>query len=307
MNQKIDKNSAIMKYIPFVLAGFAALLSACSETEQYDASGTFEATEITVSSEVNGRILSFNAEEGDQVKAGNPVILIDTVQLYLHRLQLGKSAASVSSNRPDIAKQVASLNEQIAKQQLEKHRTENLLRDGAATQKQLDDVNSALRVLHGQLDALKSSLGNNTASLNEQASSVQLQIAQIDDQLAKCHIASPVNATLLTKYAEAGELATVGRPLMKVADLDHIYLRAYLTSGQLSKVRLGQKVQVSANYGGSKRKSYSGVVTWISSKSEFTPKNIPTQDDRESLVYAVKISVPNDGYLKIGMYGEVKI
>lgn len=296
-----------MKHTTLVLIGLSALFSACSDTEQYDASGTFEATEITLSSEVNGRILAFNAEEGDSLQAGRPVVLIDTVQLYLHRLQLGKNAASVSSNRPNIAKQVSALNEQIAKQQLEKRRTESLLRDGAATQKQLDDVNSALRVLKGQLEALTSSLDNSTVSLNEQASSVQLQIAQTDDQLRKCHIASPVDATLLSKYAEAGELATVGRPLMKVADLSHIYLRAYLTSGQLSKVKLGQKVQVWANYGGDKRKSYSGIVTWISSKSEFTPKNIPTQDDRESLVYAVKVSVPNDGYLKIGMYGEVKL
>ena len=270
-----------------ICAGVLVLTAACGHEGDFDATGTFEATEVVVSAEAAGRILRFDAEEGDLLTAGCQVGTIDSVQLYLRKLQLERSAASVRSNRPDIAKQVASLREQIAKQQTERRRVENLL--------------------GSQLDATLSTLRNNAASIDENSSSIEVQIAQVEDQLGKCRIVSPISGTVLAKYGEAGELASVGRPLMKVADLDRIYLRAYFTSDQLSELELGQAVTVTADFGGDRQVDYPGRITWIASESEFTPKTIQTRSSRASLVYAVKIAVENDGRLKIGLYGEVKL
>ena len=291
----------------FICCTLPLLAAACGRNGDFDATGTFEATEVVVSAEAAGRILRFDAEEGDRLEAGRQVGAIDTVQLYLQKLQLERQRASVVSNRPDIAKQVASLREQIAKQQTERRRVENLLRDGAATTKQLDDIDAQIKVLDGQLEAQLSTLRNNAASIDENSSSIELQIARIEDQLAKCRIASPVAGTVLAKYSQAGELASVGRPLMKVADLDRIYLRAYVTSDQLAALKLGQEVTVTADFGGDSRIDYPGRIVWIASESEFTPKTIQTRDSRANLVYAVKIAVENDGRLKIGLYGEVKL
>nr|WP_288660621.1 HlyD family efflux transporter periplasmic adaptor subunit [uncultured Alistipes sp.] len=291
----------------FIYCALPLLTAACGRSGDFDATGTFEATEVVVSAEAAGRILRFDAEEGDVLEAGRQVGAIDTVQLYLQKLQLERQRASVVSNRPDIAKQAASLREQIAKQQTERRRVENLLRDGAATTKQLDDIDAQIKVLNGQLEAQLSTLRNNAASIDENSSSIDLQIARIEDQLAKCRIASPVAGTVLTKYSEAGELASVGRPLMKVADLDRIYLRAYFTSDQLAGLKLGQEVTVTADFGGDSRIDYPGRIVWIASESEFTPKTIQTRDSRANLVYAAKIAVENDGRLKIGLYGEVRL
>ena len=291
----------------FICCTLPLLAAACGRNGDFDATGTFEATEVVVSAEAAGRIQRFDAEEGDWLEAGRQVGAIDTVQLYLQKLQLERQRASVVSNRPDIAKQVASLREQIAKQQTERRRVENLLRDGAATTKQLDDIDAQIKVLDGQLEAQLSTLRNNAASIDENSSSIELQIARIEDQLAKCRIASPVAGTVLAKYSQAGELASVGRPLMKVADLDRIYLRAYFTSDQLAALKLGQEVTVTADFGGDSRIDYPGRIVWIASESEFTPKTIQTRDSRANLVYAVKIAVENDGRLKIGLYGEVEL
>ena len=291
----------------FIYCALPLLTAACGRSGDFDATGTFEATEVVVSAEATGRILRFDAEEGDVLEVGRQVGAIDTVQLYLQKLQLERQRASVVSNRPDIAKQVASLREQIAKQQTERRRVENLLRDGAATTKQLDDIDAQIKVLNGQLEAQLSTLRNNAASIDENSSSIDLQIARIEDQLAKCRIASPVAGTVLAKYSEAGELASVGRPLMKVADLDRIYLRAYFTSDQLAGLKLGQEVTVTADFGGDSRIDYPGRIVWIASESEFTPKTIQTRDSRANLVYAAKIAVENDGRLKIGLYGEVRL
>ena len=291
----------------FICCTLPLLAAACGRNGDFDATGTFEATEVVVSAEATGRILRFDAEEGDRLEAGRQVGAIDTVQLYLQKLQLERQRASVVSNRPDIAKQVVSLREQIAKQQTERRRVENLLRDGAATTKQLDDIDAQIKVLDGQLEAQLSTLRNNAASIDENSSSIELQIARIEDQLAKCRIASPVAGTVLAKYSEAGELASVGRPLMKVADLDRIYLRAYFTSDQLAALKLEQEVTVTADFGGDSRIDYPGRIVWIASESEFTPKTIQTRDSRANLVYAVKIAVENDGRLKIGLYGEVEL
>ena len=288
--------------------GLLSLLAVgCGNRDDFDATGTFEATEVTVSAEANGRILCFDVEEGDSVEAAVPVGAIDTVQLYLQKLQLERQVASARSSRPDVRKQATALREQIAQQQTERRRVENLLKDGAATTKQLDDIDAQLKILQGQLDALLSTLHNNLASIDENSSAIELQIAQIEDRLSKCRIVSPVGGTVLAKYAEAGELAAVGRPLMKVADLGQVYLRAYFTSEQLSSLRLGQQVAVTADFGGDERIDYPGRITWIASESEFTPKSIQTRNSRANLVYAVKIAVKNDGRLKLGLYGEVKL
>ncbi len=283
------------------------LAAACGSEGDFDAAGTFEATEVTVSAEAAGRILWFGAREGDRLAAGELVGAIDSVQIYLQKLQLERQQASLSSSRPDIAKQAAALRERIARQRTECRRVENLLRDGAATLKQRDDAEAQLKVLEGELEALLSTLGKNTASIDENTSALDLQIARAEDRLAKCRIVSPVAGTVLARYAEAGELAAPGRPLMKVADLEHIHLRAYFTSDQLANLRLGEQVTVTADFGGGNRYDYPGRVVWIASESEFTPKNIQTRDSRANLVYAVKIAVENDGRLRIGLYGEVRL
>ena len=282
-------------------------LVSCSKKTNYDAQGSFEATEIIVSSEATGKILNFDITEGDIIKADSTVGVIDSLQLHLQRKQLSAQLSALLSSRPDKEKQVASLREQITTQKREFQRIENMLREGAATQKQYDDIKAQITILENQLSATLSTLDNNTASINDNAVALEAQIAALDDRIAKCYISSAVNGTVLSKYAEAGELAAIGKPLMKVADLENIYLRAYFTSDQLSKVNLGNEVTVTADFGGNERYNYVGKITWISSESEFTPKNIQTKDSRANLVYAVKIAVKNDGRIKIGLAGEVKL
>ena len=289
------------------LCSLLALFSACGNgAPKYDATGTFETTEVLVSAEASGRLLYFDIEEGMLLKAGEEVGVVDTVQLYLKKLQLEASIKSVEEQRPDILKQVAATTEQISAAQRERNRVANLLKVGAANQKQLDDAEDQLEVLRKQLVAQNSTLSNSHQSLTWQSSSVGIQVAQVEDQLKKCHITSPITGTVLAKYAEAGELTAMGTPLFKVADTEQMYLRAYITSEQLSQVKLGQKVTVFSDYGTDEHKQYPGVVTWISDTSEFTPKTILTKNERANLVYAVKIAVHNDGLLKIGMYGGVE-
>ena len=289
------------------LCSLLALFSACGNgAPKYDATGTFETTEVLVSAEASGRLLYFDIEEGMLLKAGEEVGVVDTVQLYLKKLQLEASIKSVEEQRPDILKQVAATKEQISAAQRERNRVANLLKVGAANQKQLDDAEDQLEVLRKQLVAQNSTLSNSHQSLTWQSSSVGIQVAQVEDQLKKCNITSPITGTVLAKYAEAGELTAMGTPLFKVADTEQMYLRAYITSEQLSQVKLGQKVTVFSDYGTDEHKQYPGVVTWISDTSEFTPKTILTKNERANLVYAVKIAVHNDGLLKIGMYGGVE-
>ena len=292
-----------MKRILYIAAAMLAV--SCGSKPPYDAQGTFEATEVVVSSEAAGRILCFDVEEGMPITSGATVGTIDSLQLHLQRKQLAAQLSALLGSRPDIKAQAASLREQIAKQQTERTRVQNMLRDGAATQKQLDDIEAQIRVLESQLTATLSTLGKNTATINDNAAALEAQIAALDDRIAKCRIISPVSGTVLVKYAEAGELAAVGKPLMKIADLNDIYLRAYFTSDQLGRIRLGDKVRVVADFGGNERYDYEGRIAWIASESEFTPKTIQTKDSRANLVYAVKIAVHNDGRLKIGLTGEV--
>ena len=292
-----------MKRIVYIVA--VVLAASCDTEAEFDAQGTFEATEVVVSSEAAGRILNFEVEEGMAVEANQMVGAIDSVQLHLQRKQLVAQQLALLGSRPDVKKQVAALREQIAKQNEELRRVENMLKDGAATKKQKDDIEAQIKILERQLDATLSTLDKNTSTINNNSAALEAQIAALDDRISKCCIISPVGGTVLVKYAEAGELASVGKPLMKIADLDNIYLRAYFTSDQLAKVNLGDEVKVVADFGGEERYDYTGRVAWISSESEFTPKTIQTKDSRANLVYAVKIAVENDGRLKIGLAGEV--
>ena len=291
----------------FIYGVAAILLASCQSKPEYDATGIFEATTVTVSAETNGKILSLGISEGDSIKAGQCVALIDTTMLALQYKQLRSQQSSTESSSPDIAAQAASLRSQIAHQQNECARISRLLADGAATQKQSDDANAALRTLRAQLDALLSSLGKSRTSISDNAVAIQYQMAQINEQVFKSSIHSPITGTVLSKYAEAGEFASPGRPLFKVANLNDIYLRSYFTANQLAGLKIGQKVTVIADFGGEEQYEYPGIITWIAQESEFTPKSIQTQDSRANLVYAVKIAVKNDGRLKLGQYGEVRL
>ncbi len=285
----------------------ALAMTACGKgNKAYDASGVFESTEVTVSAEGNGKIMSLDLQEGDRLEAGAVVGCIDTVQLYLSKIQLEASRRAVGSGRLNISRQIAALESQIAKQRQELDRFTKLEQAGASNRKQVEDIQAQLDILERQLAAQKESLQNTNSNVSGQADALEAQVMQLEDKIRKCVITSPVSGTILAKYSEAGELAVQGRALFKVADLDNIRLRAYITADQLTGLKLGQSVKVFADQGTSGRKEYAGTLVWISDKAEFTPKTIQTRDERANLVYAVKIAVKNDGLIKLGMYGEVK-
>ena len=265
--------------------------------EKYDATGIFEANTVTVSAETGGKIVSLAIEEGDSLAIGQQIGLVDTTLLSLQRKQLhSQQLATEKSSRS-----------QIAHQQNECDRIKRLLANGAATQKQSDDANAQLRTLRGQLEGLLSTLDKNRSSITESASALQYQKEQIEEQIRKSRITAPITGTVLQKYAEQGEYATPGKPLFKMADLNDIYLRSYFTASQLAHIRIGQEVTVIADFGGDEQYEYAGKIIWIAQESEFTPKTIQTQDTRANLVYAVKVAVENDGRLKLGQYGEVRL
>ena len=287
---------------------FAILLSSCGRGNgDYDASGVFETTEVIVSAEANGRIMQFDITEGQLLDAGREIGYIDSVQLYLKKMQLLANMKSVKTRYTDVPRQIAATKQQIATQRNELKRFENLVKSNAANQKQVDDINAQILVLERQLAAQTETLENSNRGVSEESTGLDIQVAQLNDQLQKSIITSPIKGTVLSKYAEQGELATQGRALFKIADMDNMFLRAYITSGQLTEIKTGQQVRVFADFGEKDMKEYAGTITWISDKSEFTPKTIQTRDERANLVYAVKIAVKNDGYLKKGMYGELKL
>lgn len=283
------------------------LLTACDNNKDYDATGIFETTTVTVSAETPGKILSFGISEGDSVRVGENIAVIDTTMLALQQRQIASQRQSAESAAPDIAAQASALRTQIAHQQQECDRQSRLLADGTTTQKQFDDAKAQLAMLNGQLTALLSTLGKNRTSISENAVAIQYQLEQIAEQIAKSKIGAPLSGTVLVKYAEPGEYAVPGKPLCKIADLENIYLRAYFTANQLAGIKIGQKVTVIADFGGDEQFDYPGTITWIAEESEFTPKSIQTKDSRANLVYAVKIAVKNDGRLKLGQYGEVRL
>ncbi len=315
---------------------FLSTLMACNKNNNhFDASGTFEATEIIVSSEASGRILDLRISEGDNIKKGDIIGAIDPLSIELQKEQIEASMSALNEKANDATPQVNVINEQIAtqrnqaavqKQQLivlqkEQKRLENLVKAEAATPKQLDDVNGQVDVLKKQIEATESTVSVLEKQISAQKAGVSIQnrailseraplnkrLKQLDDQIARTKINTPLDGTVLSKYAEQGEITTLGKPLFKLADLTYLTLKSYMTGAQLPLIKLNQKVKVFIDNGAKDYKEMEGVITWISDKAEFTPKTIQTKDERANLVYAVKIKVKNDGSLKIGMFGEVKL
>lgn len=289
------------------LAIVATLFASCgNKALETDASGVFEATEVIVSAKVAGEIKSLQIEEGMGLQPETSVGCIDTTQWVLKKEQLEATLSATDSRKLNETRQLASLRQQIVNQKAEQVRFQKLVNANAASQKQLDDINYKLEVLEKQLSATSEQIGSTNTSLSGQSAGIVAQIRQIEDQLANCNIASPIQGVVLSKYAEQGEFAAMGRPLFKVGDIGNLKLRAYITASQLTTLKIGQQVKVYADLGEDERKEYVGVVSWISSEAEFTPKTIQTRDERSNLVYAIKIAVKNDGTIKRGMYGDVK-
>lgn len=310
-----------MNKLIVTLLATAVLFTACnSNAPKFDASGTFEVDEVIVSAEQTGKLLSFNVNEGQTIPARNVVGIIDAENLSLQKEQVQASIAALHEKTADVGPQVKLLQEQLAVQQSqldnmlhERTRIENLLKQDAATTKQLDDMNSSIEVLKKQMDVTRQQINvqkTNTSTQNRTVLSekqpLEKRVAQLSDQINKAQIINPISGTVITKYAEAGEVTSAGKALYKIANLDTLTLRAYITGTQLPQIKLGQTVKVMIDSGVNAYREYPGTITWISDKAEFTPKTIQTKEERANLVYAVKVRVKNDGYLKIGMYGEVR-
>lgn len=289
-----------------LLTAFMILTSCSGNNNKYDAPGTFESEEIIVSSEANGKLLQLDIEEGAYLKSNQVVGLVDTIQLYLKKKQLEASINALTNKVPDIKTQLATIQEQIQTAEREKKRIEALVKEGAATTKQFDDINSQVDLLKKQYLATESSLTITKQGLLSEINPLKIQIQQIKDQINKSIIRNPVDGVVLTRYSKQNEITASGKAIYKIADLSVMTLRAYVSGDQLPQIKLGQTVKVFVDKGEGEQKERSGEIYWVSSKAEFTPKTIQTKDERSNLVYAIKIKVKNDGYIKIGMYGDVK-
>jgi len=312
-----------MKNLFFGIIAIASLLIfGCNRNEnEFDASGTFEADETIVSSEMPGKILSFNVEEGMHLSKDSIVGTVDATNIDLQQQQVEASIKALNEKTANVNPQVELLQNQLAVQQSqldnllhERTRIENLLKSDAATAKQLDDINAqidvvkrSITVTQQQINVKKNDIATQNRSILSEAEPLRKRVAQLQDQAQRANIVNPVNGTVITKYAEAGEVTSSGKALYKIADLSELNLRAYVTGVQLPTIKLGQQVKVMIDQGEKKYKEYTGNIIWISDKAEFTPKTIQTKEERANLVYAIKVKVKNDGYLKIGMYGEVKL
>lgn len=282
------------------LAGLIGSLYSCSNGEKADGYGNFEATEITVSSEANGKLEFLNLEEGQTIEKGAVVALVDTLQLFLNKQQLLASIETVASKSGGVWSQVSALNQQLQTEKTEQQRIQNMFNENAATQRQLDQANSQTDVLKKQIQNVET---QNSPIINE-VKTIEAKVAQINDQIAKSKITNPITGTVLTKYAEPGEVVSFGKPLYKIANMKEMTLRVYVGETQLPNIRIGQQVSVKID-AGDEMKDYKGIISWISSAAEFTPKIIQTKEERVNLVYAVKVTVKNDGSLKIGMPAEM--
>ncbi|WP_456422843.1 HlyD family secretion protein [Lutibacter sp.] len=292
----------ITKLILGILLIASTLISCNNNNDKADGYGNFEATETTISAESNGKLLQFSIEEGQTIQKGTVVGLIDTIQLALKKEQLVASKNSISSKSKNVLSQINVLKAQLKTAEISKTRIENLLKSNAGTQKQLDDINGQVNVINQQIKSVET---QNAPILNE-IKSINAQISQLEDQLQKSIIINPVNGTVLVKYAEPYEITSFGKPLYKIADLNTMELRVYVSETQLASIKIGQNVTVKIDNGDT-MKSYKGIITWIASEAEFTPKIIQTKEERVNLVYAVKVTVKNDGGLKIGMPAEMWI
>ncbi len=300
---RIENNKIHMKksniIITAILTGF---LSSCSNGEKADGYGNFEATEITISSEANGKLEFLNLEEGQILEKGTVVGLVDTLQLYLNKQQLLASKETAASKSGGVWSQVSVLNQQLQTAKTEQQRIQNMFNENAATQRQLDQANSQVDVLKKQIQNVET---QNSPIVNE-VKSIGAKVAQIEEQIENSKITNPINGTVLTKYAEPGEIVSFGKPLYKIANLEEMTLRVYVSETQLPNIKIGQEVTVKID-SGEAMKDYTGTISWISASAEFTPKIIQTKEERVNLVYAVKIIVKNDGSLKIGMPAEMWI
>lgn len=277
------------------------VLSSCNKNnENADAYGNFETTEVTVSSEANGKIEFLNIEEGNEIKKGEVVALIDTLQLHFNKEQLKASIATVQSKSASVLSQISVLNEQLKTAKIEQNRILNMFNENAATKRQVDEIEGKVNVINKQINSVQT---QNAPILNE-VKSIEVQIAKLEDQIKKSQIINPIDGTVLTKYAEASEITAFGKPLYKIANLNEMELQVYFSETQLPQIKIGQHVKVVIDSNDS-TKSYNGTISWISSQAEFTPKVIQTKEERTNLVYAVKVKVKNDGSLKIGMPAEV--
>ncbi len=310
-----------MKYIVLTaLTAFSSLTACNSGNGNADASGTFEANEVIVSTELSGKLTRFSVEEGQTIAKDSAVGTVDAANISLQKEQVEANIAALGEKTTDVSPQVRMLENQLAVQQSqldnflhEQARIQNLLRQDAATGKQLDDINAQIDVAKRNMSVTRQQINvqrNNVATQNRSILSegkpLAKRAAQLEDQLKKATIINPAAGTVITKYAEEGEITSAGKALYKIADLSTMTLRAYITGTQLPQVKPGQAVKVLVDDGNKKYKEFPGTISWISDKAEFTPKTIQTRDERANLVYAIKIKVKNDGYLKIGMYGEVK-
>lgn len=277
------------------------VFSSCNKNnENADAYGNFETTEVTVSSEANGKIEFLNIEEGNEIKKGEIVALIDTLQLHFNKEQLKASIATVQSKSASVLSQISVLNEQLKTAKIEQNRILNMFNENAATKRQVDEIEGKVNVINKQINSVQT---QNAPILNE-VKSIEVQIAKLEDQIKKSQVINPIDGTVLTKYAEATEITAFGKPLYKIANLKEMELRVYFSETQLPQIKIGQHVKVVIDSNDS-TKSYNGTISWISSQAEFTPKVIQTKEERTNLVYAVKVKVKNDGSLKIGMPAEV--
>jgi len=291
-----------MKYKAIIII-LAGLIFGCSnQKNKSDAFGNFEAETVIVSSEVSGKILQFDVEKGQKVEGGTLAALIDTVQIHLKLQQIEAQKAAVEAKRQSISAQVAVFEEQLKNLEINKKRISQMLKDGAATQKQLDDISGQIGVIEKQIESTKTQFN----SINKELQVLETQRESTLDLLNRCKVISPATGTILETYTEHGELAAPGKPLFKMANLDELTLKVYVSGAQLPSIKIGQEVEVLVDKNENENQSFTGRITWISSEAEFTPKIIQTKEERVKLVYAVKVAVENDGTLKIGMPGEVR-
>jgi membrane fusion protein YbhG len=288
------------KYILGLAIVAVNLFSCNSDNGKADGYGNFEVTEITISAENNGKLMQFNLDEGDVLQKEQFIGYIDTISLALKREQLQVSKAVISSKSKGVLSQISVLNSKLKTANTNKIRAENLIKDNAGTQKQLDDVSGEIDVIRNQIRSVEI---QNAPVVNE-LKSIDVQLKQIDDQIEKSKIINPTKGTVLTKYAEPNEITAFGKPLYKIADLTTMQLRVYISETQLANIKIGQEVTVKID-NADFMKSYNGKISWIASEAEFTPKIIQTKEERVALVYAVKVDVQNDGSLKIGMPAEL--
>ena len=286
----------------FTLLILLSLLSCNNNNDKADGYGNFEATEITISAEANGKIEMLNLEEGAVLEPKLLIGLIDTTQLYLNKRQLIASRNTIVSKSKNVMSQDDVLQEQLKTTLIEKRRIENMFAENAATKRQLDEIDGKVNVLKEQIKSVRTQ----NAPITNEAKSIDVQIEKIEDQIQKSKIINPVKGTVLAKYAEPNEITAFGKPLYKIADISEMTLRVYVSETQLPKIKIGQNVTVKID-SGTEMKPYPGTISWISSSAEFTPKIIQTKEERVNLVYAVKATVKNDGSLKIGMPAEMWI